>query len=242
MDVNLTAYQGPLDLLLALIRRHEIDIYDIPIASLTDQYLAEVSNMPQDMERLSEFLVMAATLLEIKSRMLLPARPKADAEEPEDPREALVQKLLAYKQMQALAEQLKKNFPIGEKLTNRGDRPLLQQVNNDSKSTFETDVTDISELVTIFADVMSRKENRRDRVRANYGRMQRDRFTITEKVAHIQEILQQHGRASLRNLFYDCHSKNEMVVTFLALLELVRRGEIATEQSASFEDVDVVKK
>jgi len=240
MEVKLTAYEGPLDLLLTLIRKHEIDIYDIPISSLTDQYLQEVANMPPDMARLSEFLVMAATLLEIKSRMLLP-RPKVEADnEPEDPREALVQKLLAYKQAQAIAEQLKAYFPKGEKLTNRGDKELLVQLSQDAKATFETDVTTVAQLMTIFTEVMSRKESRRDKVRASYGKMQRERFTITEKVLHIQQILRQQGRTSLRMLFIDCHGRNEMVVTFLALLEMVRRGEIMTAQSDSFADVEVV--
>jgi len=242
LEVKLEAYEGPLDLLLQLIRRHEIDIYDIPISLLTDQYLKEIANVTPDMGELSEFLVMAATLLEIKARMLLP-RPKADEDgEVEDPRDALVQKLLAYKQAQAIAVELQKNFPIGERLTNRGDRELLAILTDTTRTQFETHITTTDQLFAIFQEVSQRKENRRDRVRADYGKMQRDRFTVTEKVQHIQHVLSTKGQASLRNLFEDCHSRNEMVVTFLALLELVRRGEITTTQDASFADVILVSR
>jgi len=240
MEVKLDAYEGPLDLLLKLIQRHEIDIYDIPISSLTNQYLDEIANLPQDMERLSEFLVMAATLLEIKSRMLLP-RPKVEADgEPEDPREALVQKLIAYKQAQALVQEFQKLTPIGERITNFGDIPLLRQLNKDAKSQLPADMPPYTQLTDLFVEVMSRKEYRRDTVRAGYGKMPRDRFTVTEKVTHIRHILTAHGRASLRALFSDCRSKNEMVVTFLALLEMIRQGEIHANQPAAFADVEVL--
>jgi len=237
MEVKLDAYEGPLDLLLQLIRQHEIDIYDIPISLLTNQYIKAIANLPPDMGELSEFLVMAATLLEIKARMLLP-RPKLEEDpDAEDPRDALVQKLLAYKQAQAIAVELQKHFPVGERITNLGDREVIAQFRQNKQAEFETHITSTDQLLSIFAEVMQRKENKRDRVRGNYGKMQRDRFTITEKVLHIQEILRRAGRASLRNMFELCQSKNEMVVTFLALLELIRRGEITARQSASFADV-----
>ena len=226
MDVKLEAYEGPLDLLLQLIRRHEIDIYDITISLLTGQYLKEIANLPPDMGELSEFLVMAATLLEIKARMLLPRPKTEEGEEEEDPRDALVQKLLAYKQAQVIALELKKHFPVGERIANTGDRDLLARFKQDNKTEFETHITTTDQLLSIFTDVMQRKELRRDHVRAGYGKMERDRFTITEKVQHIQELLTKNGRVSLRGLFEYCYSKNEMVVTFLALLELIRRGEI----------------
>jgi len=240
MDVKLDAYEGPLDLLLKLIQRHEIDIYDIPISSLTSQYLQEIANLPPDMERLSEFLVMAATLLEIKSRMLLP-RPKPEADtEAEDPREALVQKLIAYKQAQALVQEFQKLSPIGERITNSGDVTLLRQLKQDTKSQQPADMLSITQLSQLFADVMSRKEDRRDTVRAGYGKMPRDRFTVTEKVSHIRHMLTKQGRISLRSMFLSCRSKNEMVVTFLALLEMMHQGEIRASQNEAFADVEVL--
>ena len=243
MDFKLPAYEGPLDLLLKLIRRHEIDIHDIPIAQLTAQYLDEVANLPPDMGRLSEFLVMAATLLEIKSRMLLP-RPKIEKdEEPEDPREVLVQKLLAYKQAQALAEELAKRVPVGERLTGTGDDEILAQIKTDSKArSYEPDMVSLSHLMDIFAEVLSRKEERTDTVRASFGELPRDRFTVEEKVAFVQQQLGTYGRLSLLFLFKNCRSKNEMVVTFLALLEMVRQHEICINQPEPFGDAVVMSR
>jgi len=240
MVVKLDAYEGPLDLLLKLIQRHEIDIYDIPISSLTNQYLQEIAHLSSDMEQLSEFLVMAATLLEIKSRMLLP-RPKLEANaEVEDPREALVQKLIAYKQAQALVQEFQKLSPIGERITNSGDTSLLKQLRQDAKSQQPADMLSITQLTQLFAEVMSRKEDRRDTVRAGYGKMPRDRFTVTEKVSHIRHMLRKQSRVSLLAMFSNCRSKNEMVVTFLALLEMMRQGEIRTSQNEAFADVEVL--
>ena len=232
-------YEGPLDLLLKLIQRHEIDIYDIPIATLTNQYLEEIANLPSDMERLSEFLVMAATLLEIKSKMLLP-RPKLETEEEaEDPREALVQKLIAYKQAQALVQEFQRLDPIGERVTGAGDIHLLKQLKQDAKSHRPEEMMPMPQMLDLFIEVMSRREKKRDVVRAGYGKMPRDTFTITEKVMHIRSMLSTGRRVSLLNMFADCRSKNEMVVTFLALLEMVRQGEINARQDEAFADVEI---
>ena len=242
MDVNLPAYEGPLDLLLKLIAKNEIDIYDIPISTLTAQYLEEIAVLPPDMEQLSEFLVMAATLLEIKSRMLLP-RPKIEAEEaPGDPREALVQQLLAYAQAQALAKELDTLTPMGEKITGKGDRYLLQQMRAAAGSQPIMDNVTLQLLGKVFTDVLTRKESRTDIVRAGYGEMPRDRFTITDKVSFIQKTLSEKGRLNLFELFYACQSKHEMIVTFLAVLEMVRQGQVNAVQNEAFDDVEVVQK
>lgn len=239
MEFKLTAYEGPLDLLLKLIQKNEIDIHDIPISALTAQYLEEVANLPQDMEQLSEFLVMAATLLEIKSRMLLP-RPKIEnAEEPEDPREALVQQLLAYSQAQALAKELSILTPIGEKFTGVGDRPFLEAFKAEMQSVPEFGTIDLFKLSKIFTELVKRKERRTDKIRAGYGEMPRDKFSVTDKVSFISHALKNGQRLNLFTLFDDCRSKNEMVVTFLAVLEMVRRGLIHAAQSQTFGDVEV---
>jgi len=240
MDVKLEAYEGPLDLLLSLIQRHEIDIYDIPISTLTTQYLQEVANLPPDMERLSEFLVMAATLLEIKTKMLLPRKKTETEEEYIDPREALVQKLIAYKQAQDLAFELNARTPIGERIIGIGDRPLLKDFKQNKKTDpYQFNRVELPKLMEIFLDVMSRREGKRDRVRANFGRLPRDVFTVTEKVEYVRHILKEQGQVSLRKLFLDCRSKNEMVVTFLAILEMVRQGMALAHQSQSFSDVEI---
>jgi len=241
MEVKLTAYEGPLDLLLKLIRKNEIDIFDLPISELTAQYLAEIATLPPDMDNLSEFLVMAATLIEIKSRMLLP-RQKIEGEEEEgDPREALVEKLLAYAQAQELANELRQMEPMGERLTGPGDRPLLADIKNDAASQPLTDMVSIDHLNELFQEMLMRKLSRRDTVRAGYGKMSMEKFSVTEKVAYIGSILKRRGKLSMRKLFEDCRSRGEIVATFLAILEMMRRGMIHASQPKNFGDVEVTK-
>ncbi|MCL2404553.1 MAG: segregation/condensation protein A [Defluviitaleaceae bacterium] len=259
MEVKLAAYEGPLDLLLRLIQRNEIDIYDIPIAELTTQYLEVLTQMqeeqrlqqsddlshdapdvyaPMHMDNMSEFVLMAATLLEIKSRMLLP-KPKLENEaEEEDPREALVQKLLAYQEAQLLAAELTRLSPPGLRISGTGDPELLETVCADIDSqTPVLEGVELPRLWGLFEDIMNRRAARRDPIRAGFGEMTRERFTVPEKIAYIRKQLSDQGHVQLFALFEYCHTRIEMVVTFLALLEMVRRGMIKTRQNAAFDDV-----
>jgi segregation and condensation protein A len=239
MEVKLEKYEGPLDLLLRLIQRAEINIYDIPISQITDEYMAVIATLPPDMEQMSEFLVMAATLLEIKSKMLLP-RPKIESDEPlEDPREALTRQLLAYKQAQELAEKLNSLTPTGERVTNTGDKEVLQTLSEADRQSPTEELLPLPQLTELFADIMRRAAEKIDTVRAGYGEMQREKFTVTQKVSHMRKILQQKGRLSLSSLFTECGSRHEMIVTFLALLEMIRRGMACAVQSKNFGDIDL---
>ena len=242
MDVKLAAYEGPLDLLLRLIQRNEIDIYDIPIAELTTQYMEAITELQDDprynMDRMSEFVLMAATLLEIKSRMLLPKPKPETAEAEEDPREALVQKLLAYQEAQALAAELTRISPPGLRISGSGDPELLETISEDIASqTPIMEGVELSRLWDTFADIMSRRAARRDPIRAGFGEMPRERFTVPEKISYIRARILDEGHVQLFTLFEYCHTRIEMVVTFLALLEMVRRGMVKTRQSAAFDDV-----
>ena len=242
MEIKLAAYEGPFDLLLRLIQRNEIDIYDIPIAELTAEYLKSVDELQEsggyDMEQMSEFVLMAATLLEIKSRMLLPKPKPVDDTEPEDPREALVQKLLAYQEAQALAAELTRISPPGQRLTGAGDPLLLEEISADIDSqTPVMEGIDLSQLWTMFTEIMSRRAARRDPIRADFGELPRERFTIPEKIAYIRKRLSDEGGVKLSMLFEYCRTRVEMVVTFLALLEMMRQGMVKTRQDNAFEDV-----
>ncbi|MCL2572139.1 MAG: segregation/condensation protein A [Defluviitaleaceae bacterium] len=243
MEIKLDAYEGPMDLLVRLIQRNEIDIYDIPIAQLTAQYLDAVDALKDDdsydMDQMSEFVLMAATLLEIKSRMLLP-KPKVEAEdvEVEDPREALVRKIIAYQEAQALAAELTRISPPGLRLSGSGDPRLLEEVSADIDS--QTPIMEgvgLDRIWEIFTDVMSRRAAKRDQVRAGFGQMQRERFTVPEKIAYIHKRMEAEGSVRLSLLFDFCRSRNEMIVTFLALLEMIRRGMMKARQDNAFEDV-----
>jgi len=240
MEFHVDVFSGPLELLLRLIQKNEIDIYDIPISELTDQYLDAIKDLPQEMEELSEFLVMAATLLEIKSRMLLP-KPKLESdEEPEDPREALVQKLLAYKNAQDLAERLVDLTPDGPRMPGHGDRELLMEFAKAEAAKPITDMIPLDKLAQIFTDVMTRKADKTDVVRSGYGDMAREKITLADKVSHIRNTLRRFSRVSVFELFENCQSKHEMVVTFLAVLEMIRQSEICAEQNDTFEDIIIV--
>jgi len=242
MEIELADFHGPFDLLLRLINKNEIDIYDIPIAKLTAQYLEQMANMEQsgryDMNQMSEYVLMAATLLEIKSKMLLP-KPKKDSEEPEeDPRDELAKKLLAYQEAQALASELERISPPGKRISGAGDPNFLAEIEKDIDS--QTPIMDgvpLSHIWNIFTDVMSRRAAKRDEVRAGFGEMQKERFTLPEKIAYIRHKLETASQVSLSSLFEYCNSRTEMVVTFLALLEMIRQGMIKARQNHAFEDV-----
>ena len=242
MEIKLATYEGPSDLLLRLISRNEIDIYDIPIAQLTAEYLEEVNKLRKDnrynMDQMSEFILMAATLLEIKSRMLLP-KPKTEGTEPEeDPREALVQKLLAYQEAQALAEELTRLSPPGLRLSGPGDIELINDISAEiDNQTPIMEGVDLSQIWHVFTDVMNRRTARRDPERAGFGELPRERFTVPEKVSFIRQWITEAGQVRLFNLFEYCRTRIEMVVTFLAILEMMRQGMIKTRQDRAFEDV-----
>ena len=237
MEVNLEVYSGPLDLLLKLIRRKEINIYDIPIAQVAEEYLEEIKGITPDMGEMSEFLVLAATLLEIKSNMLLP---RYEEEVEEDPREALVQRLLAYEEAQDFAKILASITPSGEVYPCFGEPELLSAFSSKADNQPVMDLISLEQLSDIFGKVMKLKEGRIDTVRAGYGQMPRERFTVTAKIVFILDTLQEKGRISLFALFEICNVRLELVVTFLAILELMRRGLVRAVQTRAFSDVEVL--
>jgi len=238
MEIKLEAFEGPLDLLLHLIRRSEIDILNIPIAQITDEYLEIIKQFPPQMNEMSEFLVMAATLLEIKSRMLLP-RPKAESGEPqEDPRETLARKLLAYQEAQDLAAKLDGLSPVGERLKHPEETALFKQLSDMPKEQ-PMELVPIEQLAEIFDELVRRAEERIDLVRSGYGEMPREKHSVTAKISYISDCLLTQGRLSMIYLFEKCRSKHEMIVTFLALLEMIRRGLINAFQNRVFGDVEV---
>ena len=237
MEVNLEVFSGPLDLLLRLIRRKEINIYDIPIAQVAEEYLDEIKGVTPDMGEMSEFLVLAATLLEIKSNMLLP---RYEEEAEEDPREALVQKLLAYEEAQEFANVLAKLTPAGAAYSCIGEPELLNSFILKADNQPVMDLISLEQLSDIFGKVMKLQEGRIDTVRAGYGQMPRERFTVTNKIVLILETLKEKGKISLFSLFEICHAKRELVVTFLAILELMRRGLVTAAQTRAFSDVEVM--
>ena len=237
MHFQLEAYEGPLELLLRLIEKNEIDIYNIPMAQLTDQYLEAIRHIPPDMENMSEFLLMAATLLEIKSNMLIP-RNKIEEEDEEDPQEAFVKKIIAYKHCQELASILKDIPNAGTRLFKGPEYPLMSKAVIHSPEDWLHNIVP-DNLWEVFVDVMKRQVRKVDTIRQNFGTIPKARYTVTEKIEWIEKLLQKLKTIHLSELFAKCNTKEECLVTFLAMLELVRRRKAAANQKDMFGEIRI---
>lgn len=239
INVKLQVFEGPLDLLLHLIDKNKVNIYDIPIAIITEQYMEYVEQLKnEDLNVVSEFLVMAATLLDIKSRMLLPKEVNEDGEE-EDPRAELVEKLLEYKLFKAMANQLKdrqqdasrayyKKPTIPNEVSEYTPPVNLQEVIGDNT---------LTKLNHIFTDVMRRKEDKIDPVRSKFGRIEKEEVSMSEKLVDIKEFMLEHSQFSFRELLMENASKVAVIVTFLVILELIKTGFVTVTQDSSDSDI-----
>jgi segregation and condensation protein A len=233
-EVHLEAFEGPLDLLLHLIREHEIDIYDIPIAQITEQYLEYLGFMESlDLALAGEFVEMAATLIRIKVQMLLPS-PAEEGEEEEDPRQQLVRKLVEYKRFKEVASRLstweddrRQHLPRG---IDPGDfrDPDEEAIETEE---FLRDVT-LFDLVDGLREVLSRVPKRID-VHA----VDLEHVTVEEQMERIRATLRQAGSVTFVSLFERSSSRVEVVTTFIALLELIRLGFARAIQKRTFGEI-----
>ena len=239
IPVKLEVFEGPLDLLLYLIDKNKVDIYDIPIVEITAQYLEYVRAMDhEDMNIVSEFLVMAATLLDIKCRMLLPKEVNEDGEE-EDPRAELVQQLLEYKMYKYMSYELK------DKMTATGNVYCRSMVLPDEIKQYRPPVDHeellgdmtLQKLHRIFRDIMRRQVDRTDPIRSQYGNIVRDEVDVDRKTIFIEEYIKVKKNFSFRDLLEKQGSKLEVVVTFLVILELMKTGKVTIVQEDLFDDI-----
>lgn len=239
MRYRLKSFEGPLDLLLHLIETNEIDIYDIPIREITDQYLAYLARMDRiELDSASEFLVMAATLLEIKSKMLLPAPPAAEpepadaSEEGPDPRAELVRQLLEYRKYKRAAERLKAMEEARGLVYTREPADLSALVSEEPGEPLRP-TADPSHLWLAFRQAMRRLAARRA-----VATVRRDDIPVRRRMWEIVRLLRERGRRLLfSRLFGDCPARIEIVATFLALLELIKRKAIGCSQERPFGDI-----
>ena len=244
LTVKLQVFEGPLDLLLHLIDKNKVDIYDIPIVTITEQYLDYIRQMEtEDMNVMSEFLVMAATLLDIKCKMLLPAEVNEDGEE-EDPRAELVQKLLEYKMYKYVSYELKDRQVDADK--NFFKKQNLPQEILDYREPLDYeeligDVT-LNKLHEIFKDMMKRQEDKIDPVRSQFGKIEKDEVDMDAKMSFVQDFILLQRKCSFRNLLEKQHSKMEVIVTFMVVLELMKIGKILIEQQEAFGDIYITSK
>ncbi|MBI1799685.1 MAG: segregation/condensation protein A [Candidatus Eisenbacteria bacterium] len=230
VTVKLARFEGPLDLLLHLIKRDEIDIYDIPIARITQQYLAYIELMRSlDLEVAGEFLVMAATLMRIKAKMLLPLPGIGEEDEEGDPREELVQRLIEYRQFKEAAGTLK--FKEGERrlLFERGMVP-----GEDEAGPLPLAPVTLFDLLDALNRVMSRVPAE------TVYEVEGDLYDVEDKMAWIASTVADRGSLSFSELLLRCRARAEMIVTFIALLELIKLGQVAVLQDQNFGDIVLV--
>ncbi|MGI5998495.1 MAG: segregation and condensation protein A [Lutispora sp.] len=233
INIKLEVFEGPFELLFHLIEKAKVDIYDIPIADITDQYINYLKMMQSlDIDLASEFLVMAATLLEIKSKMLLPKAPKNDEIEDSDPREELVKKLLEYKAFKELSFVLKEKLSINEKALCK-DSNLADEIID---SFTLPDKLSIEILLEKFQMLMKKRESFNNR---GFGKIYRDNITVEDKITQILKILSSARVLYFDDLILDCINKLEAILTFLAVLELIKRRKIYVEQSSNFDKIIV---
>jgi len=239
LEVKLQVFEGPLDLLMHLIDKNKIDIYDIPIVTITEQYMDYINAMQRDdMEVTSEFLVMAATLIDIKCKMLLPKEVNEDGEE-EDPRAELVEKLLEYKMYKFMADELKDRQQEADMQWFRS-RNIPKEVREYEAPIDFSDLlgdATLSKLNSIFQELLKRQEDKVDPIRSRFGNIEKEEIDMDAKTLYIKAYIREHDRFSFRQLLEKQHSKTEIIVTFLVMLEEMKLGEIEIEQDETFGDI-----
>ncbi len=218
--VCLENFEGPLDLLLFLIKQNEIDIYDIPISKILDQYIEYLALMESlDLEIAGEFLVMAATLMYIKSKMLLP-KPPVEEDDIEDPRTELVNQLLEYQKIKQAADFLEKLETSQKLVYPKGAKKIT--INADIVENLDVNLFD---LVKAFKIVLDRKPKEIIR------EIIKEEVKVEDKIADIIELLKEKNEIKFEDVFCGSATKLEVIVTFLAVLELIRIGEIKVYQN-----------
>lgn len=239
IPVKLEVFEGPLDLLLHLIDKNKIDIYDIPIVTITDQYLEYVNAMErEDLNVVSEFLVMAATLIDIKSRMLLPKQVNEDGEE-EDPRDELVNKLLEYKMYKYMSLELRdRELDAGRSLYKKPTIPD-EVVKYEAPIDLDAMLEDITlvKLNEIFMSVMKRQDDKVDPIRSKFGNIEKEEVSLTDKMDYVRNYAREHKRFSFKQLLLKQSSKMHVIVSFLAILEMMKMGDIVISQENIFDDI-----
>ena len=244
LTVKLQAFEGPLDLLLYLLDKNKVNIYDIPIVEITAQYMEYIAEMKrQDLDVLSEFLVMAATLIDIKSKMLLPRDPD-DEEEGIDPRAELVQQLLEYKMYKCMAYELKDRQVDAQRVMFKKPTIPEEVLEYQEPLNVEELVSDITlaKLNEIFKSIMRKQQDKIDPLRSKFGKIEKEEVSLEEKTEYLENYATTHKHFSFRSLLEAQSSKVEVIVTFLAILELMKTGKILISQEHIFDDIQIDSK
>ncbi len=221
LKITLGDFEGPLDLLLYLIRQEQINIYDIPIARITDEYLRYLNLMQElDLTVAGDFLVMAAQLIEVKSRMLLPRDPLAEEEELLDPRLELVNRLLEHEKFKAAAEMLWSRATV--------ERAVFTRAEIETDKNNPEVVVGLFDLLRVFQEILARHKEE------ILLEIEREEVSMAEMIDRLRNMVRSAGEVNLMTFFERANSRRELVVAFLSLLELVRMSEISLVQSETF--------
>ncbi len=231
--VTIDAFEGPLDLLLHLIKKSNIDIVDININDVTKQYLDYINKMEElNLDVASEYLVMAAELLEIKSNSLLP-KPEVEIEEEEDPREQLIRRLLEYEQYKKVTEEFKELESTRQEVYTR-EPDKLEEYKSDEKIDYGVNLDD---LVNAFKEFIKEKENDKPL----NTKVTNKEYSITKRCYEIKTLLKKKKQVNFKELFEE-YNKEYIVITFLSILSMARNGELTIEQESNFNNIIIKEK
>lgn len=233
--IDLPVFEGPLDLLLYLIKREEVDIYEVELGKITNQYLSYLDELEKlDLEIAGEFLVVAANLVYLKSRTLLPVdqQPAEEDAEEDDPRWELIRQLVEYKKFKEAAESLESQALHQEKIHYR------QVIDRPSKPKAKPGLgkVEVIDLVRAFQQILQAAQERH-----GFREIYEDKFTVSEKIEYVLDRLEQEKRVKFSTLFYQTSTRGEIVVTFLAVLELIRLKQLKFEQSEVFGEIEIIQ-
>src|SRR5688572_30967820 len=232
--IRLEHFEGPLDLLLHLIKRHEVSIYDIPITTITKQYLEYIDLMTEmNLDVAGEFLVMAATLIHIKSRLLLPRAHPAQEEPEEDPREALVRRLLEHQKFKAAAELVHERESLRSAQWTRPDGPIAEIAGEAPEPEVEVD---LFSLISAFRNVVERARQRPKMY------LPSEQIPIEDRIEQLMARLSETEACGFEDLFSDVESRAGLIVTFLAMLEMIRLKLVRVFQSGVVGPIRVYKR
>lgn len=232
--ITIDNFDGPLDLLLHLIKENNIDIYDIKVEEIAKQYLDYIESMKNlNLSIASEYLVMASELIEMKSRMLLPKRDEEDTDEyEEDPREVLIERLLAYKKYKEVTKEFK-DLELTRKLVISKEQENLSKYLKEE----ENENLSVSDLVDAFNNLLEKKRLEKP----VQTKITKKELSVTEKVIKIRDILKKKRKVNFEDLFENS-SKEEIIVSFLSILEMLKKDEIIVKQENNFNNIIVCLK
>lgn len=241
IPVRLDAFEGPLDLLLHLIDKNKVNIYDIPIARITDQYMEYLQEMKQrDLNVMSEFLVMAATLLDIKSKMLLPKEKDEEGNE-EDPRQELVQQLLEYKMYKYMSYELRERQQDADFILYHEPAMPKEVLAWRQPVQIEEllDGVTLARMHGIFKDIMRRQADRVDPVRSTFGTLEKEEVDMDLTREWAERYLAEHPSCSFREMLSENRTRMQIIIVFLILLELMKEGKIRISQAEIFGELTI---